>query len=202
LESELRGSLNELPATVDLKAKELAELHPIGKKSCVLAADMNHSVENLLGYAFGRIMLCAPTHQPWSMAEVSLKESDVKWLRTLFEYADAANLRQFLSVSLHSRGCSRHAQLGAVLMLLESELARRYASEGHLWSAIHQQVNWRRDTRRFLFNHQQPNARHKACLEAAAKELGLRCAFGEDSAHEWYQSVFLILTMRVLKDKF
>lgn len=179
------------PAALALGAAELAELHSDLDTSRVLAADLEQSVENLLGYAFGRILACAPAHRPWSLAELSLVEGDVDWLKALFERATAFKLRRVVSGPSQFKGYSRDAQLGAVLLLLESELARRHASEGMLWSAIHQQVDWQDDTSRFLFNHRQPNARHKVCLEAAAKELGLRCAFGEDSAQEWYQSVFL-----------
>lgn len=174
-----------------LGATELAGLHSSADTSRVLAADLEQPVVNLLGYAFGRILACAPAHRPWSLAELSLVEGDVEWLMALFERATVTALRSFLSGPSRFEGYSADAQLGAVLLLLESELARRHASEGMLWSAIHQQVAWRDDASRFLFNHRQPNARHKACLEAAAKELGLRCAFGEDSAQEWYQSVFL-----------
>ena len=157
----------------------------------MLTADLEQPVENLLGYAFGRILTCAPAHRPWSLAELSLVEDDLEWLKALCERTTASNLRRALSGPSRFKDYSRDAQLGAVLLLLESELARRHASEGMLWAAIHQQVVWRGDASRFLFNHRQPNARHKTCLEAAAKELGLRCAFGEDSAQEWYQSVFL-----------
>lgn len=178
-------------ATAVLSTKELDELHLTADASRVLAADLEQSVENLFGYTFSRILARAPTHRPWSLAELSLVEGDVEWLKALIERATASNLRQVVSGPSRFKDYSRDAQLGAVLLLLESELARRHASEGMLWSAIHQQVGWRGDASRFLFNHRQPNARHKACLEAAAKELGLRCAFGEDSAQEWYQSVFL-----------
>ena len=179
------------PVPVLIDAAELAKLHSSANASRVLSADLKQPVEDLLGYAFGRILACAPTHRPWSLAELALSEGDIVWLKALFERATASNLRQVVSGPSRFKDYSRNAQLGAVLLLLESELARRHASEGMLWSAIHQQVGWRGDASRFLFNHRQPNARHKTCLEAAAKELGLRCAFGEDSAQEWYQSVFL-----------
>ncbi len=178
-------------ATVVLSAKDLGELHLTVDDSRVLAAELEQPFENLFGYAFTRILACKPAYRPWSLAELSLVEADVEWLRALFERTTATALRSFLSGPSRFEGYSPDAQLGAILLLLESELARRHASEGMLWSAIHQQMTWRDDASRFLFNHRQPNARHKACLEAAAKELGLRCAFGEDSAQEWYQSVFL-----------
>lgn len=133
----------------------------------------------------------SPSHRPWSLAELASTESDVSRLTVLFEQTSSVELGRLLSSRPQVAGYSQEALLGAVLLLLESELARRHASEGKLWSAIHQQVAWREDTDRFLFNGHQPNARHKAWLETATKELGLRCAFGEDSAQEWYQSVFL-----------
>lgn len=172
-------------------ANELAELHLPSDDCRTLAADLDHPFENLLGYAFSRILKCAPAHRPWSLAELSLVEGDADWLKALFQQATASKLHQFVLGPSRFKGYSCGAQLGAVLLLLESELARRHASEGMLWSAIHQQVSWGDDANRFLFDQRQPNSRHKAWLEAAAKELGLRCAFGEDSSQEWYQSVFL-----------
>jgi hypothetical protein len=174
-----------------LDADDLANLHGTSDAARVLSADLKRPIGDLLGYTFGRILACVPKHRPWSLAELRLSVEDVDWLKALFERATASAFREVLYSPSPFNDYSREAQLGAVLLLLESELARRHASEGMLWSAIHQQIAWMTDANRFLFNHRQPNSRHKALLEAAARELGLRCAFGEDSAQEWYQSVFL-----------
>jgi hypothetical protein len=179
------------PKQTSLTATELADLHSSSDSGRVLSADLNHPIYDLLGYAFGRILACAPKHRPWSLAELRVLKGDIDWLKALFAQATASAFREVLISPSRFMNYSREAQLGAVLLLLESELARRHAAEGTLWSAIHQQIEWMTDASRFLFNHRQPNSRHKALLEAAAKELGLRCAFGEDSAQEWYQSVFL-----------
>lgn len=179
------------PKQPSLDADDLADLHSSSDAGRVLSADLKRPIGDLLGYAFGRIVACAPKHRPWSLAELRLSKGDIDWLKALFERATASALREVLIGPSRFKDYSREAQLGAVLLLLESELARRHASEGTLWSAIHQQIAWMTDASRFLFNHRQPNSRHKSFLEAAARELGLRCAFGEDSAQEWYQSVFL-----------
>lgn len=148
-------------------------------------------VQTQINNEFNRILQNAPTHRPWSLAELGVTQPDIERLIGLFEQTGIEDLRSFLSRKSQFAGYSQEAVLGALLLLLESELARRHASEGRLWSAIHQQVTWRRGADRFLFTERRPNSRHKSYLETAAKELGLRCAFGEDSAQEWYQSVFL-----------
>jgi hypothetical protein len=185
------GHQTRIATTPPLDPEALASLHSSSEARRVLSADLNLPIPDLIGYAFGRILKFAPTYRPWSLAELRLTGEDVDWLKSLLERTTAADLRAVLSAPSPFRDYSREAQFGSVLLLIESELARRYASERSLWAAIHRQLAWMPDFNRFLFTIGQPNTRHKTLLEAAARELRLRCAFGEDSAQEWYQSVLL-----------
>lgn len=144
-----------------------------------------------IAYWFGRILKGMPKDRPWSLVEIALSEDDFELLKVACEQLTAPSIRSILDSPNRLAGYSRETQVGAVLLLVEAETARRHASEGTLWAAIYRQISWREDTAKFLFNQGQPNSRHRAMLEAAARELDLRRAFGEDSAQEWYQSVFL-----------
>ena len=165
--------------------------HPPEEPSRIFAASMNHAGHILIRYAFGRILNRIPDYRPWSLVELGLTENDFNWLKAMFESLGPAQIRLHRELPNQFEPYSRDAQVGAVLLLLETEVARRHATEGVLWAPIYKQIAWPADTARWLFVQGQPNARHRGMLEAAAKELGLRSAFGEDSAQEWYQSVFL-----------
>jgi hypothetical protein len=146
----------------------------------------------LIPYAFWRITeRAAELPRPWSLAELRLTPADFEWLGQLVGRLSPEELMFFRKAENRFPQFSFDAQVGAVLLLQISEAGRRYASEGELWTPIAEKVSWHPELRSFLFYRSNPNSRHRRMLEAAAVELDLRRAFGEDSVNEWYQSVFL-----------
>ena len=173
-------------------ANELAQLHREGHSPDLFHACLSEPVVDLIPYAFWRITeRAAELSRPWSLAELRLTPADTGWLGQLAARLSPEELTIFRKAENRFPQFSFDAQVGAVLLLQISEAGRRYASEGELWAPIARNVSWHPELTSFLFYRSRPNSRHRRMLEAAAAELDLRRAFGEDSVNEWYQSVFL-----------
>ena len=182
-----------LPGLFDFRTNDqLQSLHDVGSDSELFNAGLDEPLIDLIAYAFGRILdRAAPLHRPWSLVELRLTSRDFKWLSLLVEKLSPDEMMPFRHVENRFPEYSIDAQLGCILLLQISQTGRRYAIEGELWSSVFRSVPWHPETKKFLFNGSQPNSRHRRMLESAAVELDLRRAFGEDSAQEWYQSIFL-----------
>ncbi len=130
--------------------------------------------------------------RPWSVAELRLGESDLDWLRDFFGAISERTIRRCCSlVPNQVGGKSLEGRFGCLLLLYEAEVARRFATEGELWCHVLNNGSWSADAKRLLFVQGQPHARQKSALESGAIEFGLRQAFGEDGAQEYYQTVNL-----------
>jgi hypothetical protein len=80
--------------------------------------------------------------------------------------------------------------LGLFFLLFASERARREATEGHLWSHIHQ--GFSRESRGILFHAgNQPSRELAAGIEEACRILYLRHDFDQKEHQYLYRSVFL-----------
>ena len=182
-----------LPGLFDFRTSDqLKSLHNVESDSELFNASLDEPLVDLIAYVFGRILdRAAPLHCPWSLVELRLTSRDLRWLSLLVEKLSPDEMMVFRHVENRFPEYSFDAQLGCILLLQISETGRRYAIEGELWSSVVRSVPWHPETKKFLFNGFQPNSRHRRMLESAAVELDLRRAFGEDSAQEWYQSIFL-----------
>lgn len=131
----------------------------------------------------------------WSLCEIRLTAAEFASLS-----AWGKNL-SFAQFSLHSR--SRVAfeisgqkykggtLLGLVLFLLESETARRQATEGMVWPCI-RNLGWSEEVGACLFNTQGgASVLHRMLLQEAAETFKLRHLFGQEGVHSWIDSIFL-----------
>ena len=182
-----------LPGLFDFRSHaELQILHQGEANTDLFNAPLDEPLVDLIAYVFGRILDRARRlHRPWSLVELRLTSRDLRWLSLLVEKLSPDEMMVFRYVENRFPEYSFDAQLGCILLLQISETGRRYAIDGELWSSVFRSVPWHPETKKFLFNGFQPNSRHRRMLESAAVELDLRRAFGEDSAQEWYQSIFL-----------
>ena len=179
-------------ATDSLKSlSEVVALHQSDDPYRAFDADLMHSSERLLTYAFWRICTLMPEWRPWSIAELALVEDDYRWLSSLMSALRAGCVRRFLSGTNLFPEVSLIAQLGAVFLTFDSELARRFAISGNLWASVIRHLPQSVELKSLLFMGERPTALHRRALEAATSELGLRNAFGDDSAQEWYQLLYL-----------
>jgi hypothetical protein len=186
-------SQKSLPGLFAFRTREeLQSLHNAESESELFNASLDEPLVDLIGYVFGRIAArAAPFRRPWSLVELRLTSRDYTWLRELIAKLSPDEMMVFRCVENRFSDYSFDAQIGSILLLLIAETGRRFAIEGELWAPVFRNIPWHPETKTFLFNGNQPNARHRRMLESAAVELDLRRAFGEDSVQEWYQSIFL-----------
>jgi hypothetical protein len=147
--------------------------------------------------AAGQLGLAATL--PWSLAELAPSETDFQWLcdwaKTLTERTAYGWLTsEWVAARAAGRRLSGPAVIGAPLLLLATEAARRDAGEHRLWPHV------RRDAARALrfpradgqlFANGQPTQPHKDALEAAARQLNLRHTFDEADGQNYYVTVAL-----------
>lgn len=132
------------------------------------------------------LMSGRPQHQPWSLCESRVPSSSyndlLKWAAGLTDYDIKSHMKLDPS------------WFGAVLLWLESEVARRYSDERGLWSAISdcQAIRWQSQAHSFLFTHDgQPGTEHKEVLKKAAHHFKLRNAFNVEDTQQWYRLLHL-----------
>jgi hypothetical protein len=182
-----------LPGLFSFRTRhELQSLHHAESESALFNASLDEPLVDLIGYVFGRIAeRAAPLRRPCSLVELRLTSPDYTWLCQLIAKLSPDEMMVFRRVENRFPDYSFDAQIGAILMLVIAETGRRFAIEGELWAPVFRNAPWHPETKAFLFNGNQPHARHRRMLESAAVELDLRRAFGEDSVQEGYQSIFL-----------
>jgi hypothetical protein len=128
-----------------------------------------------------RTALRLPT--PWSLAELQPDEEDFRFLVTLLRHANEGVIDRWLRPQWQDR-------FGLVVLFLAAETARRYASEGEVWSVVAKCFT--EQTRHLLFlRNNQPTQRLKDAIEVAARRHGLRHAFGTAGVQSWYQTIYL-----------
>lgn len=133
--------------------------------------------------------------RPRSLCELRLDHKDYEWLCSWAHKLSSSTARAWLTgVGVRPDGTApirlrgREA-IGALLLLLAAEIARREAREGYLWSPV--QARFSSSTRALLFNGGQPTPIHKEALEAAARQLGLRHVFGVEGTQNYYVTIYL-----------
>lgn len=119
----------------------------------------------------------------WSTAELHLDSEDYEWFSEYISRLDFYTLDELLN-------SFDGANLGLVLLVYEAEVGRRESTEGELWASVYRRMP--KSVRELLFlRNGQPNSKHKAILESAARRWSIRHVFGQEGVHEWINSVYL-----------
>ena len=132
----------------------------------------------------------------WSLAELQLDADDFAWLCDWANNLSGRTVHMWLennpwyTFRVGNRECTCATALGILLLLFTSEIARRKATEGFLWS-IFQHDCFPPSTTRTLYAGGQPTRAHKDALEAAARWLNLRHVFGIEGLQNWFDTVYL-----------
>lgn len=131
--------------------------------------------------------------RPFSLAELRLNLADRRWLETWARSMPAFVARGWLAsgsrTTLAGQRWSDAECLGVLLLCLASEVGRVRAREGHIWPVVH--ACFEKATRDELFAGGQPRAATREAIEAGARRLGVRNAFGQEGTQSWYLTIFL-----------
>ncbi|MFQ3591523.1 MAG: hypothetical protein SNJ67_14665, partial [Chloracidobacterium sp.] len=120
----------------------------------------------------------------WSSAELVLDEEDFRFLVSLLRKADEKAIEQNLKPQ-------RAKEFGLVFLCFAAEVARRFASEGEVWSVISKRFK-NEAAHRWLFSAtHQPRQRLKDAIEMAARHYEMRHVFGMQNVSNWYQTIYL-----------
>lgn len=120
---------------------------------------------------------------PWSLAELSPSQDDFKFILVALRQASEGSIERWLRPHWQ-------IEFGIVFLLFASETARRFASEGEVWSVVAKCFPER--SKRLLFSqNNQPTQRLKDAIERAARHFGLRHVFGTAGVQGWYQTIYL-----------
>lgn len=132
-----------------------------------------------------RILTTAPEHEDWSLVESS---NSAGCYDALLAWATDMTYQTWRRDRL-----IRPAELGLVLLWLESEAARRKGGDGTVWPALSHPntIQWKPEIYAQLFNgNGNPTSEHRKYLQLAATEYSLRNTFDEDGQN-WYRLIYL-----------
>src|SRR6266487_2047928 len=136
------------------------------------------------------------TSRKWSLVELRADNDDFEWLCDWAKSLSGSIVQCWLEeepwrrIHVSNRECSYATALGTLLLLFTVEVARRRATEGHLWITL-QQDCFSGSSLRFLYASGQPTRAHKDALEAAARWLNLRHVFGIAGLQNWFDTIYL-----------
>ena len=134
----------------------------------------------------GHLLETAPEHEGWSLVEspnaAGCYDELQKWAKTLTPqvWCTDKNVR-----------CN---MLGLVLLWLESEAARRHASEGTLWPFLSSRnlIPWNEWVYAQLFNNAgNATQTHRDLLLETAEHFSLRHTFDEGDGMNWFRLIYL-----------
>ena len=134
---------------------------------------------------------------PRSLCETQIDEEDYQWLRQWARRLTGWRIQRWLdgissshiALKVNGRNLTYAEAFGCMFLLLASESARREASEGRVWSAVHRQFTG--SAGRFLFLQGQPREPLKDAMEASARKMNLRHVYGQEGTQEYYIGVYL-----------
>ncbi len=172
-----------------LEGSQDAETIVSGSEALILAVDAVIAEVHAMGLA----------QSQWSLAELRPDADDYAWLCQWAEGLDARTVRSWM-VSLtpyrpNEWGVTRQAAFGLIFLFFVAEVARRDATEGHLWKFVCKVAG---KTPRFdegveelLFVQGQPTYELKQAIAQAASTFNLRNVFGISGLMNWFDTVFL-----------
>jgi len=136
---------------------------------------------------------------PWSLAELEPDEDDYDWLCRWADGLEYKTVRSWISsltpYKANEWSMTRQAAFGLIFLFFTSEVARRDASEGHLWKFVckvsGKTPRFDDDVEALLFVQGQPTQALKQAVEQAAYAFNLRNVFGISGLMNWFDTVFL-----------
>ncbi|MDB6175036.1 MAG: hypothetical protein JWL59_4347 [Chthoniobacteraceae bacterium] len=134
------------------------------------------------------LLQTAPEHTDWSLVE---SPNAAGCFDDLMEWATEFPIRKW---EVESGMRKLRSRLGLVLLWLESETARRKASDGTLWPILSNRkiVPWNREIYSHLFDSSgNPTQEHRDLLRTAAEVYSLRRTFNVDEGQQWYRLIYL-----------
>ncbi len=130
----------------------------------------------------------------WSCAELGLDSEDYQWLKEYICRLDSYTVREYLRpdgrIKHQSKYYAAQPVFGLVLIVYESELARRETREGTIWPILSKGFPASIRDQLFLQNS-NPTSLHRDILEHTAQRYRLRNVFGKEGVCEWLNSIFL-----------
>ncbi len=156
---------------------------------------LTHAVDAVIGEAQAKFL----AQSPWSLAELEPDDEDYDWL---CQWADSLDyntvrawMRSLTPYKVNEWSVTRQAAFGLIFLFFASEVARRDATEGHLWKFIckvsGETPRFDEDVEALLFVQGQPTDALKQAIEQAARAFNLRNVFGISGLMNWFDSVFL-----------
>lgn len=133
---------------------------------------------------------------PWSTAELHLREEDYQWLKAWFESLTQASWEELTSTWRSNiapeKNYPNSIVTGFLLICLYAEHARRFGIESNLWGTL-RRLSCEDAVRETLYSWatEQPTARHRELIQRAAIRLGLRNMFGLEDHQAWYCTIFI-----------
>lgn len=136
---------------------------------------------------------------PWSLAELRPDADDYAWLCQWAEGLDERTVRTWMGSLSPYRpnewSVTRQAAFGLIFLFFVAEVARRDATEGHLWKFICKVTGktprFDEDVEELLFVQGQPTYELKQAIAQAASTFNLRNVFGISGLMNWFDTVFL-----------
>lgn len=136
---------------------------------------------------------------PWSLVELEPDEDDYAWLCQWADSLDYKTVRAWMSsltpYKTNEWSVTRQAAFGLTFLFFASEVARRDATEGHLWKFVckvsGKTPRFDKDVEALLFVNGQPTDALKQAIEQAARTFNLRNVFGISGLMNWFDTVFL-----------
>ena len=129
--------------------------------------------------------------KPWSLCELGLNAGEFSALQEWARTQKSSTLKlDNVRVTVGDRSLPRAAVEGLLLALLASEIGRREASEGQIWSSLQRDV-FSPDIAVLLFSGGQPTPALRHAIELACVEFDLRHVFGRSGLQNWMDSIYL-----------
>jgi len=164
-------------------------------QSMKLFADLDPSAVDSIDQAFARIKeQLNSLSVPRSLCQLDLVMADYQWLERWSAGVSPESLLKYLHQETWRRppelqGFTRREAMGALLLLLAAESARRESREGSVWPTFLSKFS---DTARDAITfHGEVSSAVRQSVEAAAQALRLRNVFGRTGIQYYYVSIFL-----------
>jgi len=134
------------------------------------------------------------TSSLWSLAEIWADNDDFCWLCEWTKQLHSGVAYRCLVEQpwrkFEGTDFSYAAGIGILLLMSAEGIARREASEGSLWSTIHQGY-FSGATKHVLFAQGHPTRAYKDAIELATYQFKLRHVFGMEAMQHWFDTVYL-----------
>lgn len=132
----------------------------------------------------------------WSIAELRLKEKDVKWLKSWIGYLTPESVENWIQPirfgGPRETFVTRRQMFGALLICASAEICREESREGSVWPAIRNILPGSNALRGELFlSNGQPSPLTKDIISDTVRALNLRHVMDIEGTQQWFTTIKL-----------